>query len=354
MSIRKRGEIWWIDIRSPNGERIRQSAETTSRKAAQELHDGLKSELWRVSKLGEKPQFTFEEAAVRFLKAHANQADYGSKCRYIAYFRPHFAGRMVASIRAKEVMDALPKKRAFGNKLEEDDDKDALKPSTRNRYLSTIRKLLNDCVRWEWMDHAPKLPKEEEPEKRVRWITQTEALSLLVAIHMNWFRDVVGFALATGMRAGEIFAVEWSQVDLVRRTLWLHPDQCKNKQARGVPLNDDAVLIVRRQIGLHNKRIFCRNGKLVKKQDRNQFMRACREAGIENFRFHDLRHTWASWHVQAGTPIYTLKELGGWKTIAMVNKYAHLAPQHLAPHANAVTFWSQCNALPEAEMKKTG
>ena len=140
----------------------------------------------------------------------------------------------------------------------------------------------------------------------------------------------------------------------VRRMAWLHPDQCKNGEGRGVPLNDDAVFIVRRQIGLHQERIFCRKGKPIRKQDRNQFMRACREAGIENFRFHDLRHTWASWHVQAGTPIYTLKKLGGWKTIAMVNKYAHLDPQHLAPHANAVTFWSKCNALIEAEMKKTG
>ena len=78
-----------------------------------------------------------------------------------------------------------------------------------------------------------------------------------------------------------------------------HPDQCKNREGRGVPLNDDAVSIVRRQIGLHNERIFCRKGKPIRKQDRNQFLRACREAGIENFRFHDLRHTWASWHVQA-------------------------------------------------------
>jgi len=85
-------------------------------------------------------------------------------------------------------MDALPKKRAFGNKIEEDDDKDALKPSTRNRYLSTIRKLLNDCASWEWTDRDPNRPKEDEPEKRVRWITQAEALSLLAAIHMDWFR----------------------------------------------------------------------------------------------------------------------------------------------------------------------
>jgi integrase len=69
--------------------------------------------------------------------------------------------------------------------------------------------------------------------------------------------------------------------------------------------------------------------------------RACGVAGITDFRFHDLRHTWASWHVQRGTPLLVLKDLGGWETLEMVQKYAHLAPSHLAHHAEAVTFWPQ-------------
>ncbi|WP_254662009.1 tyrosine-type recombinase/integrase [Delftia sp. JD2] len=65
--------------------------------------------------------------------------------------------------------------------------------------------------------------------------------------------------------------------------------------------------------------------------------RAFAAAGVENFRVHDLRHTWASWHVRSGTPLFVLKELGGWKTLEMVKKYA-LAPEHLAQYANAVMF----------------
>lgn len=349
MSIRKRNGIWWIDIRSPNGERIRQSAQTTDRQAAQEYHDQLKVELWRVAKLGEKPQYTFEEAAVRFLEAHADQRDFDTKRRHIAYFRQHFAGKSIASIRARDVLDALPTQRTVKRKQPE-----KLKPASRNRYLSTMRKLLNDCERWEWIERAPRLSAEREPRKRIRWISQSEALRLLSAIHNDWFRDVVGFALATGMRAGEILGLQWSQVDLVRRMAWLHPDQCKNGEARGVPLNDDAVAIIRRQIGKHDVQVFSRRGKPIKKQDRNQFNRACREAGIENFRFHDLRHTWASWHVQRGTPLYVLKELGGWKTLEMVQKYAHLASEHLAPHVDVVTFWSQSEFLADAPKKKAG
>jgi len=59
---------------------------------------------------------------------------------------------------------------------------------------------------------------------------------------------------------------------------------------------------------------------------------ALERAGIENFRFHDLRHTWASWHVQNGTPLFALQELGGWETERMVRRYAHLTAGHLAAY----------------------
>ncbi len=68
------------------------------------------------------------------------------------------------------------------------------------------------------------------------------------------------------------------------------------------------------------------------------------DEGIKDFHFHDLRHTWASWHVQSGTPLFVLKELGGWENIEMVKKYAHLNAGHLAEHVNVVTFWSQQQA----------
>lgn len=64
---------------------------------------------------------------------------------------------------------------------------------------------------------------------------------------------------------------------------------------------------------------------------------ALRRAGIVDFRWHDLRHTWASWHVQNGTPVYVLKELGGWADMDMVQKYAHLSPNHLSEYVERVS-----------------
>ena len=75
MAIRKRGTTWWIDITTPGGQRVRQSAETTDRKAAQELHDRLKNDLWRQAKLGDKPKYSWEDAALRWLNEQAHKAD---------------------------------------------------------------------------------------------------------------------------------------------------------------------------------------------------------------------------------------------------------------------------------------
>ena len=63
---------------------------------------------------------------------------------------------------------------------------------------------------------------------------------------------------------------------------------------------------------------------------------ACKRAGIEDFRFHDLRHTWASWLIQSGVPLSVLQEMGGWESIEMVRRYAHLAPSHLTEHARQI------------------
>jgi len=108
----------------------------------------------------------------------------------------------------------------------------------------------------------------------------------------------------------------------------------------GPPLNADALAVIKRRKGSHPRFVLSRNDKHIRGGDDRMFGKAVADAGIEHFRFHDIRHTWASWHVQGGTPLMVLKELGGWETIEMVQKYAHLAPSHLVAHANTVTFWS--------------
>lgn len=338
MPIRRRddSEIYYVDIRKPDGGRIRRSTGTTDRKAAQEYHDKLKHELWQVQKLGRKPTRTFDDAALRYLTEQAGKASYKNRVQHIRYFREVLGGdRALDTLTRDVIIEALP--RTNGRTL----NPRPVSNSTRNRYLGTIRAMLNDAAaEWEWIDKAPRLTDAEEGHKRVRWITREEAQRLLAAIRTDWMRDATIFGFATGLRQANILGLEWSQVDLVHRRAWIHPDQAKARRPIGVPLNAEAVAVIRRWIGKHQTHIFVRKGQPLKEWDGAQWKSACKRADIADFRFHDVRHTWASWHVQGGTPLNRLMELGGWATYEMVLRYAHLAPDHLAGHADAVTIWS--------------
>jgi integrase len=338
MPIRKHPEssFWWFDVRTPSGERIRRSTGTKDRKAAQEYHDRLKAELWRTDKLGEQPNRIFEEAALAFLKASEGQTDYATKLRHTEYWLEIFAGRAVSSLTSEEIARNLPTHRVYKHRPTR-----VLSPATRNRHAATIKRMLSLCEQWGWITKAPKSTRLKEPKIRIRWLTQQQARAMLDRIRQEWVRDVCRFALATGMRANEILQLQWSDVDITRQTAWVTREQAKSGRARSIPLNRDALDVLAK-VQRNGKLVFTRgNGRQVKQVDVRGIKRACKELGLENFRFHDFRHTWASWHVQAGTPLMVLKELGGWETLEMVQKYAHMSQTHLADHANAVTFWAQ-------------
>ena len=150
------------------------------------------------------------------------------------------------------------------------------------------------------------------------------------------------FSLETGLRRANVTGLQWSQVDLVRRLAWIHPDQAKARKAIAVPLSDMAVAVLRRQLAKkrnaeHMESVFVYRGKQVFQTATRAWHDALMKAGIRDFRWHDLRHTWASWHIQRGTPLQVLKELGGWETIEMVQRYAHLSADHLAQWVHPLT-----------------
>jgi len=142
------------------------------------------------------------------------------------------------------------------------------------------------------------------------------------------------FALATGLRETNVVKLEWSQVNLDRRCAWIHADQVKARKAIPVPLNAEAILVLRRQQAKHSDRMFTYKGKPVTRANNHAWRKALVRAEVENSRWHDLRHTWASWHVQQGTPLHVLQELGGWSDHEMVSRYAHMSVEHLAEYAD--------------------
>ncbi|CAE6713735.1 Tyrosine recombinase XerC [Paraburkholderia nemoris] len=344
MSIRKRegSDLWHVDIRTPGGKRIRQTTGTANRKEAQEYHDKLKHELWRIERMGERPAHTWNDAAVRMLKESADLADCDNRAIHLRHFRKFFTGRELSSITRDEIVAALPE---WDQRCKT--EQKPVSRATKNKYLATMRIMLKLAAdKWEWIDRAPKLEDLKLANRRIRWITKTEAQRLISTIRADWMRDVAILGFSTGLRRANLLGLEWSQIDLVSRRAWIHPDQAKARKPIGVPLNDDAVEAIRRWIGQHERFVFVRNKKPIPVTSwcSAQWDRQCARAGIENFRFHDVRHTWASWHVQAGTPLNRLMELGGWAKYEHVLRYAHLAPDHLAEHANMVTIWAQPDA----------
>jgi integrase len=216
-------------------------------------------------------------------------------------------------------------------------------PANANRYLALIRSILRRARDdWEWIDQIPKVRLYREAKKRVRWITRDEAAALLEALPLH-LREMAQFALSTGLRQRNVSFLRWDQVDMARKVAWIHADEAKAGRAIAVPLNEDAMEVLRRRVGGHDRYVFTYQGKPVERCTTKAWQRACARAGIEDFRWHDLRHTWASWHVQSGTSLQELMELGSWQTFEMVMRYAHLAADHLRTAACRIdgTFTSQ-------------
>lgn len=110
----------------------------------------------------------------------------------------------------------------------------------------------------------------------------------------------------------------------------------RSRKTLGIPLNATVMEILRAQIGKHDEFVFAKKGRRLNATLNSAWRNALKKSGIEDFRFHDTRHTWASLLIQNGVPMGMIKELGGWKSDSMVERYALLAPKHLARHAAVI------------------
>ena len=320
MSLFKRKDSpnWWIKLTPRSGRPIQQSAGTTDKIAAQELHDKLKASLWDQARLGIKPKHTWREAAVRWLEETAEKATHHEDRKKLIWLH-QFLGDLNLEEVTQDVID-----RIRSAKLKE------ASKGTVNRYLALVRSILiRSRDEWEWIDKAPKIRLFKEANSRERSLTVEQAKTLLNELPEHQ-REVVLFALATGLRQSNVLRLAWGQVNLEQRHAWVRGSESKNRRPISVPLNESAMAVLHRQRGKHPERVFTFRGKPLNSANTTSWRAALKRAGIEGFRWHDLRHTWATWQRQAGTPTHELQRLGGWRTGAMVERYAHLAPDHLA------------------------
>ena len=207
-----------------------------------------------------------------------------------------------------------------------------------NRYMAALSTALNTAIReWEWMDDNPmrKISKLKEPRGRVRYLSDEERERLLDACkdsaNTNLYLIVV-LALSTGARQQEIWDLRWSDVNLIKGLITF--SETKNDEFRSVPLKGHPLKLL-----LEHSRIRREDSDIVfpsKKNPsvsydfRNPWKKALLVAEVEDFRWHDLRHSCASYLAMNGQPIRTIAEILGHKTLSMVQRYTHLNAEHLS------------------------
>lgn len=212
--------------------------------------------------------------------------------------------------------------------------------------------MLNKAVAWGHLQANPLrgLKGLREPPGRLRYLTPEEKSRLLDACGIPpYLRPLVELSLHTGMRRGELLQVRWADIDLRRRTMTL--THTKNNERRLVPMNDTVAEILKAlPRHLDTDLLFPGiTGPMVTRA----FMRARHRAGLLNVRFHDLRHTFASYLAMGGYNLRTIQQLLGHRDLRMTSRYSHLSADHLQQAVKSLdTALGDPSELPSGTQKK--
>ena len=229
----------------------------------------------------------------------------------------------------------LPVRKLTGAAIAQYDRKRAGQVSafTVANELTVLRHMLRLARKWGYVEQVPDIEMPKKPGGRLASLDEAQITKLLDGCTKSrnpYLAAIVTVALNTGMRKAEILGLEWERVDLSSARLTLY--KTKSGKPRGVPINRavyDTLIALEsdaaRRVGL----VFKRRDGGEWGQVRTAFTKALTRAGISGFRFHDLRHTFASHYMMRGGSLYDLKEILGHADIKMTTRYAHLSPQHL-------------------------
>jgi integrase len=302
-------DVWWASI-SINGERIRFSTGEYDPKAAQKVHDQRKAKHHDAPKLKGK---TWGKAVLEWADAQ-DRSD--SDLQSLAKFGRHYPDRLLSSVTAESIAKAL---RTF-----------IKSEGTYNRYLNRIHAVLNKSG----VKVKSERKKNKTPKKRM-WLTRPQYADLLRELKPHQ-RPMVEFALHTGLRQANVLKLQWDHVDFEHAQVWIDSNDAKGDKNIGIPLSKEAVRVLKSIQGANPFWVFTYRGQPIS-EIKTSFQAACIRAGVgaireghyEGFAWHGLRHTFATWHAQSGTPLEVLKELGGWEDMRMLE-------EHYAQHVKGV------------------
>jgi len=326
MRIYKRENIWYIDY-TYQGKRCRKRVGKSQRLAELALRD-IELKILKKEHLGidDYPPIEFNALSRKYLEyAKVNKAPntYFLNVNNFKHLTDYFKDRYISEIRAADVEMYKVERLKY------------VCPSSVNRDLAVLHNYFNKAIEWGYLDVNPmkgvKLLKE--PPGRLRFLNKEEIVKLLESMPVQT-RTIIIFAMNTGMRKSEILNLKWSDVNLNNRTITL--DKTKTNERRIIPIND----IVYKELTAFNNHD--KEGLVFANQKvnlRRYFTEGLRKAGIKDFCFHDLRHTFASHLAMSGVNINVIQQLLGHKSIKMTLRYSHLSQEHLQGAVNKLDLW---------------
>ena len=325
MGLFKRGQIWWMRF-TVNGQQVRRSTDTDDKKLAQRIYAKARGQVaegrWFDTLPGDEK--TFKEMMDRYKAEYLPLKSHPKKYESLISSLVSFFG----SYRVSEITPSLISQ----YKIKRRHVKVAL-----NRELSLLKVVFNLAIReWQWVKENPvsMVKLEKEHPGRVRYLTEEEFDRLLNEFP-EWLKSIVMVARHTGLRKENILSLTWSQVDLFRRLITI--DHTKNNERLSIPLNETLLSLFKqlsRVRHINSPYVFSKPDGSRYRFIHNEFRKAVKRAGVTDFKFHDLRHCFASALVQKGVELYQVQRLLGHRSNAMTQRYAHLSPEHLRDAVN--------------------
>lgn len=327
MGLIKRGQKWYIQLRH-NSRLVRIATGTNNKKLAQEIEAKTRIELveGKYFDKGQGDKKTFQDMAVKYMTEYAIKKAVRSKLRdgvSLKHLLPEFGDKYLSQIAPNQIARYKVKRGQEG-----------ASPKSINHELGFCKHAFNVAVKeWEWVKDNPfiKVSAEKLPQPRVRYLTREE-FDRLYQICDDWLKTIIQIAVHTGMRQDNILSLTWQQVDLNRGIITL--EHTKNGERLGLPMNYTVKNLLKelnKVRHINSPYIFHNStgNRISASTVQHGFHRVCKKVGIQDFRFHDLRHTFASWLIQGGVDLYRVQRLLGHKTGEMTRRYAHLAPDNL-------------------------
>jgi integrase len=281
----------------------------------------------------EKPEYPFNQLVDKYIEINGKQKCFKEfKAPVIPALRKKFDDKLISKI---DYLDLLEFRKERMEKTTKGGKVRAA--GSVNGDLAILGHMLSSAVEWGWLETSPfkkgKSLMLKLDNKRTRFLTEPEIGNLLKECP-NHLRPIVEVAMLTGMRRGELLSLKWDQIK--HGAIHLDGSMTKSGKGRKIQISDRLEMVLkelRRENHLKSPYVFNYQGKRLQEVKRS-FQGACRRAGIEDFRFHDLRHTFASRLVMRGASLKAVQELLGHADLSMTMRYSHLSQEHLKDTVN--------------------